>query len=190
MKKKRFLKRVLLLDNYDSFTYNLKHYFSGLGCDVTVVRNDEFDMNLSGFTHVVLSPGPGLPSDSEILTDLLRCTNEKIPVLGICLGMQAIGEFLGGELYNQSIVKHGVSEFIKVENSILLKGLQGEFKVGLYHSWAVNDSGDYSVTATSKSGVIMAIESKKAKMYGVQFHPESVMTPRGKLIIDNFINLV
>jgi len=189
MKKKRFLKRVLLLDNYDSFTYNLKHYISSLGCHVVVVRNDEFDMDLSGYTHVVLSPGPGLPSDSKVLGEVLQLTRGKVPVLGVCLGMQAIGEFLGGGLFNQTNVKHGVSEIINVKKSTLFEGLKSQFEVGLYHSWAVNNCGDYSITATSSSGIIMAIENESTKMYGVQFHPESILTDYGMQILSNFLKL-
>jgi anthranilate synthase component 2 len=187
MKKKRFLKHVLLLDNYDSFTYNLKHYISSLGCDVTVVRNDEFDLNLSIFTHVILSPGPGLPENAGVLLDVIRIADGKIPVLGVCLGMQGIGQYLGGELYNQPTVKHGVSESIQIEDSVLFKGIQSVFNVGLYHSWALNEEGDYKIIAKSNSGVVMAIENVFKKLYGVQFHPESIMTEKGKEILSNFL---
>ena len=189
MKKKKFLKRILILDNYDSFTYNLKHYFSSLGCDVTVVFNDELDVDLSNFSHIVISPGPGLPSDTKVLFDVLKTVDGKIPVLGVCLGMQAICEFLGGEIYNQSIVKHGVSELINTEPCALFDSIERTFEVGLYHSWAVNDFGDYVVTAKSDSDVVMAIENKDRKMYGVQFHPESIMTQNGKAILLNFLKL-
>ncbi len=187
MKKKRFLKHVLLLDNYDSFTYNLKHYISSLGCIVTVVRNDEFEMDFSSFTHIILSPGPGLPKNAGVLMDVLKNINGDIPVLGICLGMQAIGEFLNGNLYNQLEVKHGVSEIIKTKNSLLFDNIKSEFEVGLYHSWALDDSGDYLITAKSISGVVMAIENSDLKMFGVQFHPESVLTECGKDILSNFL---
>ena len=190
MKKKRFLKHVLLLDNYDSFTYNLKHYISSLGCDVTVIRNDEFDMDFSLFSHVVFSPGPGLPVDAGELMNILKFTDGKIPVLGVCLGMQGVAEYLGGELYNQEKVKHGVSEVIHTHDCMLFKGIESEVEVGLYHSWAVRGGGEYEITAMSESGVVMAIENVSRKMYGIQFHPESVMTPKGKLIINNFINIV
>lgn len=189
MKKKRFLKRLLLLDNYDSFTYNLKHYFSSLGCEVSVVRNDEFNMDFSSYTHVVLSPGPGLPKDAGSLMELLKKIEGKTPVLGICLGMQAIGEHLNGKLYNQLEVKHGVSEMINCENTILFTGMKSKFKVGLYHSWAIDESGDYAITAKSKSGIVMAIENSDLKMYGLQFHPESVLTDYGMKILNNFLKL-
>lgn len=187
MKKMRFLKRVLLLDNYDSFTYNLKHYLSGLGIDVVVVRNNEFDHDLTSFSHIVLSPGPGLPKDAGCMPEIIRQSAGKIPILGVCLGMQAIGEFLGGKLYNLPNVKHGVQEEIQVEKSILFPGMEKAIQVGLYHSWAVDEKGNYRVTARSNSGVVMALESDVQKMFGVQFHPESIMTDYGKEILSNFI---
>jgi len=187
MKKKRFLKTVLLLDNYDSFTYNLKHLLNGLGCDVKVIRNDELEMDFAPYSHVILSPGPGLPKNAGVLMDLLKIVQGKIPVLGICLGMQAIGEHLNGRLYNQADVQHGVSEMIVTKESILFNSIENEFEVGLYHSWALDDAGEYEVVAKSKSGVIMAIENRGLKMYGVQFHPESIMTSNGKAILSNFL---
>lgn len=189
MKKKEILKRILLLDNYDSFTYNLKHYLSSLGNEVTVVRNDEFDFDFSNYTHVVLSPGPGLPKDAGVLMDVIDAVNGKIPVLGVCLGMQAIGQYLGGELYNQNTVKHGVSEVVNATDSFLFANMLGEMKVGLYHSWAINDRGDYRVIATSGSGVIMGIENREKKLVGVQFHPESIMTENGKQLLLNFLQM-
>lgn len=189
MKKKKFLKHVLLLDNYDSFTYNLKHYILSLGCAVTVVRNDEFNLDFSPFSHIVLSPGPGLPKEAGVLMDVLKFADGKIPVLGVCLGMQGMAEYLGGKLYNQTEVKHGISEVVLVENSPLFLGVNSEFEVGLYHSWAVDNSGDYKVIGRSKSQVIMSIENRYRKMYGVQFHPESIMTQNGKEILQNFLKM-
>lgn len=184
------MKQVLLLDNYDSFTYNLKHYISNLGYNVITIRNDEYDLDVSNFSHIVLSPGPGLPKDAGVMMQLLKLADSKIPVFGVCLGMQAIAEYLGGQLYNQSIVKHGVSEEITViEDSVLFENLNKELQVGLYHSWAVNDSGEYKVTALSKSNTVMALENSKSKFYGVQFHPESVMTKKGEIILENFLKL-
>lgn len=184
------MKQVLLLDNYDSFSYNLEHYISNLGYEVVTVRNDEFDMDISNISQIVLSPGPGLPKDAGSMMRLLELVESKIPVLGVCLGMQAIAEFLEGKLYNQSIVKHGVSEVIRViEDSILFERLGKELEVGLYHSWAVDDSGKYKITALSNSNVIMALENSESKFYGVQFHPESIMTKEGEMILKNFLKL-
>lgn len=184
------MKQVLLLDNYDSFTYNLKHYISNLGYHVVTVRNDECDIDVSRFSHIVLSPGPGLPKDAGAMMKLLKLVDSKVPVFGVCLGMQAIAEYLGGQLYNQSIVKHGVSEEIDViRDSILFKNLRSELEVGLYHSWAVDDAGEYKVIARSKYNVIMAIENTERKFYGVQFHPESIMTKEGEMILENFLKL-
>lgn len=183
------MKQVLLLDNYDSFTYNLKHYISSLGFEVKVYRNNVSEVNLTDFSHVVLSPGPGLPKDAGIMMDLIEELDSKIPILGVCLGMQAIAEYLGGELYNQSIVKHGVSESITVSKSRLFMGVPNQFNVGLYHSWAVKGEGDYVVTGKSSLGTVMSIENQERKLYGVQFHPESVMTEYGQEILGNFLTM-
>ena len=120
----------------------------------------------------------------------LKALQHKIPILGVCLGMQGMCEFLGGKLYNQSVVKHGVKEVVQIESGALFSGVNSEIEVGLYHSWAVDDGGDYQVVARSKNNVIMAIENRDSKFYGVQFHPESIMTTSGKHIIKNFIGLL
>lgn len=184
------MKQILLLDNYDSFTFNLQHYLLSLGVKVDVVRNDEEIDNLSKYDGIVISPGPGLPKEAGSLMQVLSKVHGKVPVFGVCLGMQAMCEFLGGELYNQQHVKHGVQELIDVESGVLFKDIDSEIKVGLYHSWAIDDSGDYKVLARSKSGVIMAIENEFSKFYGVQFHPESIMTTDGMKIVKNFIDLL
>lgn len=183
------MKQVLLLDNYDSFTYNLKHYISNLGYDVEVIRNDCLDIDISKYSHVVLSPGPGLPADAGVLMDLIQKVDSRIPILGVCLGMQAIAEYLGGSLYNQIQVKHGVSEKIFLDKVSFFNSLGREIEVGLYHSWAVNESGEFEVIARSEIGVVMAIQNNSRKMYGVQFHPESVMTQNGSEILENFLML-
>ncbi len=184
------MQRILLLDNYDSFTYNLSHYLEAEGAAVDVVLNDQFDSStLELYDKVVLSPGPGLPSDSGALMDVIRLSDGIRPVFGVCLGMQAIAEFLGGSLYNQEVVKHGVAEMIQLETSLLFQGVPSEIEVGLYHSWAVNIEGDFEVISKSNEGVIMAIENKSKNFYGVQFHPESILTPQGKEIIKNFLSL-
>ena len=187
------MQRILLLDNYDSFTYNLEHYLSSQEVKVDVVRNDELngvDAICDKYDKMVISPGPGLPREAKGMMELIKMVHGKIPVLGVCLGMQAIAEFLGGELYNQKEVKHGVEETITIVESPLFEGLQSEINVGLYHSWSVLEGkGDFEITARTKNGVIMAIQNLASKMHGVQFHPESVMTPDGMQIIQNFLNL-
>ena len=142
-----------------------------------------------GFDKIIISPGPGLPKDAGNIMDIIASVAGKIPVLGVCLGMQAIAEYLGGSLFNQSIVKHGVEEEINLTNHPLFDNLSDRINVGLYHSWAVSGNGDYRTIATSDSGTIMAIVNEEQKMYGVQFHPESVMTPNGAQILQNFLEL-
>ena len=184
------MQRILLLDNYDSFTYNLSHYLEGEGAMVDVVLNDQFDKStLDLYDKVVLSPGPGLPIYSGSMMEVIELSDGIRPVLGVCLGMQAIAEYLGGSLYNQKVVKHGVSENVQIHESILFRGLPEEIEVGLYHSWAVNTEGDFNIISNSKEGVIMAIENKLKNFYGVQFHPESILTQEGKRIIENFLSL-
>ena len=181
------MKRVLLLDNYDSFTYNLEHLLLGMDAEVSTVRNDAFNGDLLNYSHIVLSPGPGLPKHAGKMMDLIQATQGKIPILGVCLGMQGIAEYLGGSLYNQTSVKHGVMESVELEDTLLFKDMEREIEVGLYHSWSVNADGDYDVIAYSKSGIVMAIQNQSVKMLGVQFHPESVMTPSGKQVLNNFL---
>lgn len=184
------MKRILLLDNYDSFTFNLEHYLVSLGVCVDVVRNDEQISNFSGYNGVVLSPGPGLPADAGMLMEVIGKIQGVVPVLGVCLGMQAIGEYLGAELYNQEEVKHGVQEQIVISGGALFEGLASEISVGLYHSWAVRDCDEFNVVAKTKEGVLMAIEEPERRLYGVQFHPESIMTTDGMKIVKNFVDLL
>lgn len=154
---------------------------------VDVKRNNESISTIDIYDKIVLSPGPGLPNEAGGMMDLIGQIDSKIPVLGVCLGMQAIAEYSGGTLYNQEEVKHGVAEKIQCEVSLLFKGLPSVMEVGLYHSWAVEEKGEFVVTARSESGVVMAIENQERKLYGVQFHPESIMTPNGKDILHNFL---
>lgn len=184
------MQRILLLDNYDSFTYNLSHYIVGEGARVDVLLNDEIDCStLDVYDKVVLSPGPGLPKDSGKLMEVIQKSVGIRPILGVCLGMQGIVEHLGGELYNQSTVKHGVSEIINLQESQLFTGLETEIEVGLYHSWAVKETGDFDIVASSRNNIVMAIQNEEKALYGVQFHPESILTPNGKEIIRNFLQL-
>ena len=183
--------RVLLIDFYDSFTFNLAHYLEALEVDLLTKRYDELvAQDFLELNAIVLSPGPGLPKEKQGLSELLSENVEKIPILGVCLGMQALVEHLGGSLENQQQVKHGVSEQIETQvNSLLFKNLPTQFEVGLYHSWMVKCPEDW-ITAHSMNGVPMAIERPELKVYGVQFHPESIMTPNGKTILRNFIEIV
>lgn len=182
--------RVLLIDFYDSFTYNLAHYLEAMELKLTVVRHDQLSREIVGQANaIVLSPGPGLPSEKEGLAALLQEFVGKKPILGVCLGMQALVEHLGGTLENQSEVRHGVSEKINIQHHQgLFKHLPTQIEVGLYHSWKVVCPPDW-ISAKSQSGVPMAFERPELKVYGVQFHPESVLTPLGKEILRNFIQI-
>ena len=183
--------RVLILDNYDSFTYNLYDYFSSLGIDVTVVRNDQIDLDtVINYSHIVLSPGPGLPKNAGFQPQLIDRYIGKIPILGVCLGMQALGEYMGAELYNLEMVRHGREmNCTKIGDSILLSTVNTFFQVGLYHSWAIRNLPEtLTLTALSEEKVVMAFESLEQKLFGVQFHPESIMTPEGKKMIQSFID--
>jgi len=184
--------KILLIDNYDSFTYNIVHYVEGFNADVDVCFNTAIPFDkIRKYDKVILSPGPGLPSEAGELMSFIERFHTKIPILGICLGFQALIEFYGGKLVNQKQVKHGVKEVCFFENeSQLFLNTPKQFNIGLYHSWAADI--DYipavlSITAKSKHGVIMGVEHKNHPVYGVQFHPESIMTEHGFQIIKNFL---
>jgi anthranilate synthase component 2 len=183
--------RVLLIDFYDSFTFNLAHYLEAMDLQLSVVRYDQFSQEtLLAADAIILSPGPGLPSEKEGLQALLQRYVGKKPILGVCLGMQALVEHLGGNLINQTQVKHGVQETIDIQDhNGLFRNLPPLIEVGLYHSWMVSCPENW-ITAKSLSDVPMAIERPDIKVYGVQFHPESVLTPLGKEILHNFIQIV
>ncbi len=184
--------KVLLLDNFDSFTYNLFHYLEALDCDVTVARNNAISIEeIASFDKIVLSPGPGLPSDAGIMMEIIENYVFQKPILGVCLGMQALCEYFGGTLYNQPIVKHGVIEKCKHnKKSKLFINVPEIFDVGLYHSWATDISkiNDLNETAFSENEILMAFEHAQLPVFGVQFHPESLMTTQGRDIIKNFLS--
>jgi len=187
--------RVLILDNFDSFTYNLYHYFGQLTNDVSVKRNNEVALTeFEDYSHIVISPGPGLPTDAGITPDFLKQYFYRKPILGVCLGCQALAEYTGGKLYNQQFVAHGLKRAVKrtTAESWLLNGMKDEFEVGLYHSWAIDEnslSDEWRVCAKSNTNVIMAIEHRRLPVAGVQFHPESVMSESGLEILKNWLNL-
>ena len=160
-----------------------------MNVEVDVVRNNVIFQDVFHYDKIVLSPGPGLPNEAGSMMALLQEVDGKIPVLGVCLGMQAIALHLGGELYNLESVKHGVQESISVINNTFFNGLPEQIDVGLYHSWAVRENSSYEVIATSEANVVMAIQNVERKLYGVQFHPESIMTPKGLDILENFVSL-
>jgi anthranilate synthase component 2 len=184
--------KLLLIDNYDSFTYNLYHYLAEICTSITVARNDEISVEETDeYSHIVLSPGPGLPRESHHLMEIVNRQVTQKPMLGICLGMQAIALHFGGVLYNQQVVKHGVTTLITADKkSALFKNLPDQFTVGLYHSWAVREAdlpAILRISAKSQDGVLMALEHKKLPVAGVQFHPESILTPQGKNILRNWL---
>ena len=181
--------KVLLIDFYDSFTYNLAHYFENIECEVDVILHDKLDLKvILNYDKVVLSPGPGLPSEKLNMFEIIQICDSKKPILGICLGMQALSSYVGALLENQQIVKHGVQESITVkQTSLLFQGLPNNFKVGLYHSWHVVNCNEKFITAHSENDIIMAIEIPERKIFGVQFHPESIMTEFGSDLLRNFI---
>lgn len=184
--------KAIIIDNYDSFTYNLYHLIKELGVEVKVLRNDKFALNeLEKYDKIVLSPGPGVPSDAGLLLEIIKTYARKKPILGVCLGHQAIGEAFGASLTNLEEVFHGVQTIIKQQgNDYLFNGLEKEFPVGRYHSWVVDNKGlpdCLEITALSKEGQIMALKHKQYDVRGIQFHPESVLTPNGKTIIANWL---
>ncbi len=184
--------KVVLIDNYDSFTYNLYHLLRELKVDVTVYRNDQFDLkDLASFDKIMLSPGPGIPTEAGLLMQVIKEYADKKPILGICLGEQAIGESFGGTLVNLSDVFHGVQTPAHiVSDDYIFEGLSKDILVGRYHSWVVDaDSipACLEITATSDEGQVMALRHKDLDIRGIQFHPESVLTPDGKTMIKNWV---
>ena len=186
--------KIVIIDNYDSFTYNLAHLVRELGTQVTVVRNDQFQLDdLTSFSKIILSPGPGIPSEAGLLLDVIRRYAGYKPILGVCLGHQAIGEVFGAKLENLSNVFHGVAtEGSQLGNDPLFSGLPRRITMGRYHSWVVSRDGlpdCLEVTAVSDEGQIMALKHKKLNVRGIQFHPESVLTPDGKKMLQNWLFL-
>ncbi len=186
------MKKILVIDNYDSFTYNLVHYLEDLNCEVTVYRNDEFDIDeIAHFDKILLSPGPGVPDEAGLLKAVIAKYAPTKSILGVCLGQQAIGEVFGGTLSNLDKVYHGVATMVKtsVDDELLFEGLGNEFEVGRYHSWVVDADLPDVLEATSfdENGQVMSLRHKTFDVRGVQFHPESVLTPNGKKILENWL---
>ena len=185
--------KVIIIDNYDSFTFNLSHLVKQLGADCATVRNDQFQLpDLEPYDKIILSPGPGIPSEAGLLLDVIRAYAGKKPILGVCLGHQAIGEAFGARLENLSDVFHGVQTPIRLTtHDYLFDGLPAPLPVGRYHSWVVAREAFpdcLEVTAESEEGQIMALRHCTLDIRGIQFHPESVLTPDGPAIIRNWLN--
>lgn len=184
--------KIAMIDNYDSFTYNLVHLVRELGADITVYRNDRFELSdLECYDKIMLSPGPGIPSEAGLLLDVIRTYAGKKPLLGICLGEQAMGEVFGGTLVNLSEVFHGVQTPCHiVADDYIFAGLPEEVMVGRYHSWVVDAAAMpecLEATALSDEGQVMALRHRSMDVRGIQFHPESVLTPDGRQMIENWL---
>ncbi len=189
--------KILVFDNYDSFTYNLVHLVEQItGNRVDVYRNDELPLEkIKGYDKILLSPGPGVPSEAGLLLPLIKEYAATKSILGVCLGHQAIGEAFGGTLTNLSTVYHGIATPVQQianegKHSRLFEGLADEFIVGRYHSWVVDQQNfptDLRITAKEEHGYIMALEHKTFDVQGVQFHPESILTPDGAIILKNWL---
>jgi len=186
-------KKIAVIDNYDSFTYNLVHYLEDLEGQVTVFRNDELELEeLESFDKILLSPGPGIPDEAGLLKPIIARYASSKSILGVCLGQQAIGEVFGGSLINLDKVYHGVATKVtqRVSDEALFTDLPNEFEVGRYHSWVIN-TNDFpealEVTSTDEKGQIMSLRHRTLDVKSVQFHPESILTPHGKTILKNWL---
>ena len=184
---------IVIIDNYDSFTFNLVHLIESLGAKVTVLKNDSFDLvDLEPYDKIVLSPGPGLPSEAGKTMDVIKTYAQTKPILGVCLGHQAIALAYGGTLTNLSKVCHGIStQGTNLGNDLIFEGLPTQVPMGRYHSWVVTPqsvSDPLEVTALSDDGQIMGIRHKQLRLHGIQFHPESILTPDGKIIMSNWLS--
>ncbi|MGI9550941.1 MAG: anthranilate synthase component II [Aurantibacter sp.] len=187
------MKKILVIDNYDSFTYNLVHYLEELGCEVVVKRNDQLTLEeVDAFEKIVLSPGPGIPEEAGLLKQIISRYAPTKSIFGVCLGQQAIGEVFGGSLINLDKVYHGTATKIKItKEDMLFAGIPEEIEVGRYHSWVVDPNLPEVLEATSldENGQIMSLRHKMFDVSAVQFHPESVLTPHGKKILENWLRL-
>lgn len=186
--------KIVIIDNYDSFTYNLSHLVKELGAQVEVLRNDQFELpQLEQYAKIILSPGPGIPSEAGLLLDVIRAYAGRKPILGVCLGHQAIGEAFGARLENLSDVFHGVATPCHITcDDALFSGIDRDITVGRYHSWVVSREGlpdCLEVTAESEEKQIMALRHRQLNVRGIQFHPESVLTPDGRRMLQNWLFL-
>ena len=186
------MKKILVIDNYDSFVYNLVHYLEELDCEVTVIRNDQLELeDVEKYDKILLSPGPGIPSEAGLLKPIIEKYASSKSILGVCLGQQAIGEVFGGTLGNLESVYHGIATTMDlcVDDEPLFKDLPKTMKVGRYHSWVVLKELPDSLEATSydEKGQIVSLRHREFDVRGVQFHPESVLTPDGKKMIQNWV---
>ena len=187
---------ILLIDNYDSFSYNVYQLIGSIDPDIKVIRNDELTVNeilALAPSHIIISPGPGRPCDAGVCEDVIRAAAGKIPILGICLGHQAICETFGAEITYAKQLMHGKKSVITFDSSPMFEGLNGEIEVARYHSLAASDKNfpadTLRITARTSDGEIMAVEHKEFPVFGLQFHPESILTQNGKKIVENFLKI-
>jgi anthranilate synthase/aminodeoxychorismate synthase-like glutamine amidotransferase len=184
---------ILVIDNYDSFTFNLVHALRSFGCAVAVYRNDALTVariRELAPTHIVISPGPGHPANSGICPELIRELAPQVPILGVCLGHQAIGMVYGGRIGRTADLRHGEASRVYHEEHPLYRGVRNPFEGGRYHSLVVEEDGlpaELAVTAYTSDGTIMGLAHRKYPLHGVQFHPESILTPEGPTILRNFL---
>ena len=187
--------RMLLIDNYDSFTYNLVQAFAAMGADVMVYRNDAISVEESATlepTHLVISPGPGRPEDAGVSLDMIGAWAGKLPIFGVCLGHQSIVQQFGGEIVRAERLMHGKTSMVKHDGETIYTGLPNPFEVGRYHSLCAEQDSlpdELIVTAQTERGEIMGVRHKTLLIEGVQFHPESVLTPDGNMLMANFMRL-
>ncbi|MDE6732907.1 MAG: aminodeoxychorismate/anthranilate synthase component II [Oscillospiraceae bacterium] len=187
---------ILLIDNYDSFSYNVYQLIGSINPDIKVIRNDEF---LTGeilsleASHIIISPGPGRPRDAGVCEELIREAAGKVPILGICLGHQAICETFGAEITYAKQLMHGKKSRVTFDgDSVIFRGLDGELEVARYHSLAASAEGfpeELKITAQTPDGEIMAVEHRQFPIFGLQFHPESILTQDGRKLLENFLDL-
>ncbi|WP_089895106.1 anthranilate synthase component II [Kriegella aquimaris] len=186
------MQKILVIDNYDSFTYNLVHYLEDLDCEVVVKRNDQLTLEeVDAFDKIVLSPGPGIPDEAGLLKDIIKMYAPTKQIFGVCLGQQAIAEVFGGSLINLDKVYHGTATKIQItKDDVIFKGIPREIEVGRYHSWVVDPNLPEVLEATSfdENGQVMSLRHRDYDVCAVQFHPESVLTPEGKKILKNWLN--
>jgi anthranilate synthase/aminodeoxychorismate synthase-like glutamine amidotransferase len=186
---------LLLIDNYDSFTYNLAQYFGELGATLLVKRNDEIsvaDIEALAPGHIVISPGPGRPEDAGISVDVIRRYGARIPVLGVCLGHQSIGQAFGAKVVRARAPVHGKAEEIVHDGNALFRGLPKPLRGGRYHSLVVDGRTvpkDLRISARTRDGIVMALRHRRLPVFGVQFHPESILTPDGQMLLRNFLEV-
>lgn len=189
------INKVIVLDNYDSFTYNLVQMVEQiLGYEVDVFRNDQISLeDVDQYDKIIISPGPGIPSEAGILMEIIKTYAPTKSILGVCLGLQAIGESFGGTLINLTEIYHGVAtEAFRIKEHVILNNLPETLEVGRYHSWAVSPENFpevLEITSIDANGMIMSLKHKDYDVHAVQYHPESILTPMGKNILENFLNL-